>query len=492
MPATPPRDAAGPAGAAPEGPGHPDAMMPRPGSADRRRPAAGLAKPAMRQAMLSGPVLPTLLRLALPTVTVLVAQTGVNIAEGYYVGLLGTEALAAVALVFPVYMLMMMMSGGGLGSGVAAAVARAIGAGRQDEADALVRHALILALVVGAAFTAGTIGLGPALYRSLGGGGAALEAALLYSNWLFAGAVPLWIVNLLAAALRGAGEVRLPALVTLAGAIILVPFSPLLIFGLGPLPGLGIAGAGIAFALYYLGAAAVLTRSMIAGRGGLRLRPGPLQPRLFLAILKVGLPTAFSTVMTNLTVILVTGAFGHFGTDALAAYGAASRLDYVLVPLLFGLATAVLTMVGVNLGAGRGDRALRAAWTGGLLALGVTQLIGLVVALHPALWLRLFSDAPEVLATGALYLQRVGPAYGVFGFAFVVAFAGQGAGRVFWPVLGVAARLAIGAGLGTLAVRQMGAGLEGLAWIIAASLLAYAALSAVILAQRGLWRVRQS
>ncbi|WP_052401636.1 MATE family efflux transporter [Muricoccus aerilatus] len=448
--------------------------------ADRRKALA-------RAAMLGGPVLPTLLRLVLPTVTVLVAQTGVNIAEAYYVGLLGTDALAGVALVFPVFMLMM-MSGGGLGSGVASAVARAIGAGRQHDADALVLHAVVLAVVVGALFTLGTVAFGPALYGALGGESGALDAALLYSNWLFAGAIPVWVVNLLAAALRGSGNVRLPALVTLSGAVILIPFSPLLIFGFGPVPGLGIAGAGIAFALYYLGAAAVLLWTMTSGRAGLMLRLSRLRAGLFRDILKVGLPTAFSTVMTNLTVILVTGAFGHFGTDALAGYGAASRLAYVLVPLLFGLASAVLTMVGINLAAGQGLRARHAAGAGGLVGFGVTQLIGLVVALHPELWLRLFTEDPAVLATGATYLQHIGPAYGVFGFGFVLSFAGQGAGRVFWPVTGVAARLVIGAGLGALFVGSWGAGMPALSWILAASLLAYAVISSIVLVQRDTWR----
>src|ERR1700749_2314027 len=105
-----------------------------------------------RAAILTGPVLPTLLRLALPTMVVLLAQTAVNIAEAYYVGFLGTDALAGVAMVFPVFMLMRMMSNGGLGSGVASAVARAVGAGNREDADALVLHALVLAVVVGAAF----------------------------------------------------------------------------------------------------------------------------------------------------------------------------------------------------------------------------------------------------------------------------------------------------------------------------------------------------
>src|ERR1700692_3452781 len=118
-----------------------------------------------RATILSGPILATLLKLALPTMVVLLAQTAVNIAEAYYVGFLGTDALAGVALVFPVFMLMTMMSNGGLGSGVSSAVARAIGAGRKDDADALGFHAIVLGVICGALFTFGTLWGGPALYR---------------------------------------------------------------------------------------------------------------------------------------------------------------------------------------------------------------------------------------------------------------------------------------------------------------------------------------
>jgi Na+-driven multidrug efflux pump len=238
-----------------------------------------------RAAMLTGPVLPTLLKLALPTMTVLIAQTAVNVAEAYYVGYLGTDALAGVALVFPVFMLMTMMSNGGLGSGVASAVARAIGADRRDDADALLLHAMLLAVIVGAIFTVGIHWGGPALYRTLGGRDGALDAAVSYSDWLFAGAIPVWIVNFQAAALRGSGNVRVPAVVTLVGAMVLIPGSPLLIFGLGPIPRLGIAGAGIAFGVYYVTAMLVLLRYMRAGRFGLTLKAGPLQSRLFRDIL---------------------------------------------------------------------------------------------------------------------------------------------------------------------------------------------------------------
>jgi putative MATE family efflux protein len=445
---------------------------------------------ATRAALLTAPILPTLLRLALPTVTVLVAQTAVNIAEGWYVGFLGTDALAGVALVFPVFMMMTMMSNGGFGSGVASSVARAIGAGRKQDADALVFHAVILAIIVGAIFTAGPILGGPPLYRALGGKAGALEAAVQYSNYLFAGAIPVWIVNFQAAALRGSGNVKVPAAVTLIGALVLIPLSPLLIFGFGPVPRLGIAGAGIAFGLYYGAAMLFMLRHMAAGRSGLTFRVAPIQWRLFADILRVGIPTAVNTVLTNLTVILVTGAVGLFGTTALAAYGISSRLDYVMIPILFGICTATLTMVGVNLGAGQAARARRIGWISACVGAGVVGSIGLAIGAFPLLWLHLFSHDAEVLREGAIYLRIVAPAYGALGFGFVIAFAAMGAGHVLWTFIASFSRILIAAGGAWLAVTAFGAGMAGLAAMVTASLIAYAAICTVVMLKDSVWQVK--
>jgi putative MATE family efflux protein len=452
--------------------------------------AARASSEATRAAILTAPILPTLLKLALPTVTVLVAQTAVNIAEGYYVGFLGTDALAGVALVFPVFMMMTMMSNGGLGSGVASAVARAVGAGRKEDADALVFHAVILAVIVGAIFTAGPILAGPALYSALGGKAGALGAAVQYSNYLFAGAIPVWIVNFQAAALRGSGNVKVPAAVTLIGALVLIPLSPLLIFGFGPMPRLGIAGAGIAFGLYYGAAMLFMLGYMTAGRSGLTFRPVPLQARLFADILRVGVPTAVNTVLTNLTVILVTGAVGLFGTTALAAYGISSRLDYVMIPILFGICTATLTMVGVNIGTGQAARARRIGWVSACVGAGVVGSVGLVVGLFPQLWLHLFSHDAEVLRQGAIYLRIVAPAYGALGFGFVIAFAAMGAGHVFWTFIASFVRILIAAGGGWLAVTAFGAGMAGVAAMVTASLIAYAAVCSIVMLSDSVWRVK--
>jgi putative MATE family efflux protein len=452
--------------------------------------AARAKSEASRASILTAPILTTLLKLALPTVTVLLAQTAVNIAEAYYVGFLGTDALAGAALVFPIFMLMTMMSNGGLGSGVASSVARAIGAERRNDADALLFHAMVLAAIVGALFTLGVLLLGPPLYRTLGGRGDALDAAIKYSNFLFAGAIPVWIVNLQAAALRGAGHVKVPALVTLVGALVMIPLSPILIFGFGPFPRLGIGGAGLAFGLYYCGAMLFLMHYMSSGRSGLTLRIARLRSALFADILKVGIPTALNAVLTNLTVILVTGAVGLFGTTALAAYGISSRLDYIMIPLLFGVSTATLTMVGVNMGAGQNERARRIGWTAGIVGLLLTGTIGLAVALYPPAWLRLFSHDADVVRDGTTYLHIVAPAYCALGFGFVVSFAAQGTGRALWPLAAAAVRILIAAGGGWLAVAWFGAGMAGLAAMVTASLIGYVAICSVVMLSNSVWRVK--
>jgi Na+-driven multidrug efflux pump len=277
----------------------------------------------LRQRLLTAPVLPLILRQALPVIAVLLLQTLVGVAETFYVSFLGTHALAGVALVFPVVMLMTMMSAGGIGGGVSSAVARSLGAGKTKDANALVLHALVLAIFFGLVFTAGLIAGGPALYRALGGSGRALDAALTYSCFVFMGSVPIWVLNQLAAALRGAGNVRTPAVISFVGAAILIPLSPGLIFGFGPLPALGIAGAGIAVTLFDSLAALALLWIVIKGRAGLTLRWAPLEARLFKQILGVGLLSAVGTFQLNATVVMVTGIVGLFGADALA--GSAPR-----------------------------------------------------------------------------------------------------------------------------------------------------------------------
>src|SRR5260370_35525721 len=132
-----------------------------------------------------------------------------------------------------------------------------------------------------------------------------------------------------------------------------------------------------------------------------------------------------------------------------------------MIPILFGLCTATLTMAGVNLGGGETARARRIAWTSAVVGRPRTGMIGLSVALDPPLWLHLFSHDAEVLRDGTIYLRIVAPAYAALGFGFVIAFAAQGAGHVLWPFIASLARILVAAGCGWIAVGRFGAGMAG-------------------------------
>jgi putative MATE family efflux protein len=409
-------------------------------------------------ALLEAPILPTLLRLGAPNVAVMLAQASVGLVETYFVGQLGTDALAGMALVFPLVMLMQTTSAGAMGGGIASAIARALGARRTDDANALVLHAVVVALGFGLLFSVALLGGGRWIYTRMGGGGGALDAALSYSNWVFAGAVLVWLFNSLSAVIRGTGNMAFPALVTVAGVPLLVPLSALLIFGWGPVPALGIVGGAVALLVYYLVGSLVLAMYLWSPRSLLRpaLRGTRLRWALFRDILRVGLAGSVSTVATNLSIAVVVALVGAFGSAAIAGYGTASRLEYLLIPLVFGIGAPLVAMVGTCIGAGQRERALRAAWTGAALCFAMAEAIGLWAAAFPHTWLRLFSDDPAMLESGTMYLRSVGPFYGFFGLGLVLYFASQGAGKLLWPVLANLLRLAVAALGGWLVLRWGG------------------------------------
>ena len=443
--------------------------------------------------LLEGPIAPTLLALAAPNVVMLATQVAIGVLEAYFVGWLGADALAGVSVTFPLVMLMQTMSAGGMGGGVASAVARALGAGRRADADALVAHALVIAFAMAGLFSIGMLAGGRLIYGAMGARDGALEAALAYSNVIFAGAVAFWLFNTLASVVRGTGNMLLPAGVVLGGSAVLLVLSPALIFGWGPLPRLGVRGAGIAVVTYYALGALVFLGYLLSGRSLVRLAPAAVRLRraLFGQILSVGAPSLVSNVQTNLTVVLLTALVGPFGTFALAGYGMGARLEYLQIPLVFGFGSALVTMVGTNFGAGQGERARRVAWTGALMAAGATEAIGLTAALFPHTWIGLFSAEPEVLAAGAAYLRVVGPTYGFFGLGLALYFASQGAGRLLWPILAGAARLVVAAVGGWLILHWLGGALTALFAVMAAALVIFGASLAGAI-HLGAWGVRRA
>jgi len=415
--------------------------------------------------LLQGPIVPTLLRMAWPNVLVMFAQAATGLIETWFVAKLGTDALAGMALVFPGVMLMQMISAGAMGGGISSAIARALGAGRREEADALVMHALVISVALGAAFSTIMLLFGRPIYRALGGEGGELEAAVSYSNVVFAGNVLLWAMNGLANVIRGTGNMLIPASVICVGVVVLVPLSPLLIFGVGPFPALGIAGGGVALVSFYAAGAAVLGWYVISGRNVARFRMSRLRWPLFREILQVGAVAAITSLQTNVIIALATALVATAaGAGAAAGYGTGARLEYLLIPIVFGLGAPLVALVGTNIGAGKRERALRIAFVGAAIAFAITEAIGIAAALWPHLWITQFSADPQVIEVGTMYLRLVGPSYGFFGLGLALYFASQGAGRLFWPLSAGFVRMLAAIGGGWIALAITGS----LQWLFAA------------------------
>ncbi len=449
----------------------------------------GVALDPRTRTLLEAPILPTLVRLAWPNLLVMLAQASTGLIETYWVGKLGTDALAGMALVFPGVMLMQMLSGGALGGGISSAVARALGGGRRDDANALVLHAIVINALIGAGFSVAMLLFGRPFYRALGGEGASLEAALAYSNVVFCGNTILFVMNALASVLRGTGNMLVPALVTCIGVVLLLPLSPILIFGWGPVPALGVAGGGFALLAFYVAGAAILAWYLLAGRSVVRPALAPLRWRLSRDILRIGAVAAVSSIQTNVVIGGATALVGlQAGAAALAGFGTGARLEYLLVPLVFGIGAPLVAMVGTSVGAGHHDRALRVAWSGCALAFLVTETVGIAAAIWPRAWLGLFGTDPAMLDAGAAYLRAVGPFYGFFGIGLSLYFASQGAGRLLWPLVGGFLRMIVALGGGWIAMRLTGR-IEALYVALALGLLAYGVTVATAVA-RGVWFAR--
>jgi putative MATE family efflux protein len=427
-------------------------------------------------------VLPTLLRLAAPNILNLLAIAGMITFDGLFLGRLGADALAGVSLAFPFVMLIQHTAASGMGGGVASAIARALGAGKREVADALVLHTFVLALGLAAAFS-GVLLLGaPFIFRSMGGHGAMLSAALAYANVAFSGAVSICMLNLLGSAVRGTGNMGLPAGVIVGSVTAHVLVSPLLIFGWGPMPALGPAGAGWGLTLSFGAGSLVLLGYLRSSRALVTLAfRAPLRWALFAEILKVGVPGLINVAITNLSVVLLTGIAGHLGKEVAIGYAMGARLEYILIPLAFGFGTAIVAMVGTNWGARQHDRARRIAWTGGATVGAACASIGLIVAFFPQLWMGLFTGDAEIVRIGALYLQIVGPIYGLYGLGMALYFATQGFGSVIWTVTANAVRLLASTGCALVAIYWFGLGATGFFGAIAGGFCAYAVLTSAAL-----------
>lgn len=424
-----------------------------------------------------------ILALAAPTALGSALQAAAQLVEMWLAARQGTTALAGWAVVLPFALLMQMMAGGAMGGGVVSAIARTLGSGRRDEAGALVMHAGLIAIAAALLFAI-PLAVFPRTVLGAIGGPEAAEAAAAYAIWLFGlGAVPAWLANTLASVLRGGGRHAL------AAAVLVIAWAayPVLGWLLAEPFGMGLAGLGAAFGGVFTLAALAMAAVVMAGGAGFRprlfMRPSGA---MFWRILSVGLVASFIAVVANLTTILVTAQLAPHGAAVVAGYGISARLEFLMIPLVFAVGSALTALVGRAVGAGDWPEARRIAWTGGALAFAVAAGIGLVMGLMPASFARAFTGDAAVVAVATQALGIIGPAYGGFGLGMALYFASQGTGRMAWPLAGALSRFGIAVGGGWLLAHVFGMGLDGTFLGVALGITAYGAVIASSV-RRGVW-----
>lgn len=398
-----------------------------------------------RNPILEDPITPTLLRLALPNVVAMAASISVLIAETTYIGILGIAPLAAIALMFPLIILMMTMSGGAMGGGTASAIARALGAGDRQRAATLAIHAFAIGIGVGALFSTLLLLFAEQLLSWMGGRGAVLTEALAFSEIYFWGVVLIWLMNTLVAILRGTGNMVLPSVIVFVSAACQIVLGGILSLGLFGVPQLGIRGIAIGQLSGVAIGVLVMGWYVLSGRTGISLRvPGfHFHREMFAEILKVGALACFYPVQSVLTTSVLTSMLARFGPEALAGYGIGARLEFFLTSIAFSCGVASVPMVGMAVGAGKIARARRVAWTGAVIsAVGVGALVAPLAA-FPDIWTGLFTDNPLVRKAAGDYLLVAGPMFAVLSIGISLYFSSQGAAKVGGSVLAQTVRLAV-------------------------------------------------
>lgn len=378
--------------------------------------------------VVAGLALPMLLSSALSNVQSLI--------DLFWVGRLGKEAVAAVAMggtvvwvLFPMLM--------GLATGTVALVARAVGAGDRAQASAAAGQSLLLAAVFGA----GSAALGglfaQRLLALMGAEPAVMAGGTAYLRVMLWGSFAVFFLFIGNSGLQGAGDTLTPMRMMLLANTLNIVFDPLLIFGPGPFPRLGVAGAAWATFLADSIAAALVLRRLGDGRGALHVRAVHFRFDAGLArrLLRIGLPGSGQMLSRSLMTLVLMRIVAQFGTAAVAAYGAGLRFHMIVLMPAFALGGAAATVVGQNLGAGRPDRARRGAWTAAGLGAALMGTSGLLLVLFAPALIRGFNADAEVVRIGAIYLRTVSPFYVFAALAIVLGRALNGAGDSFWPMV---------------------------------------------------------
>ncbi|MBI2128824.1 MATE family efflux transporter [Candidatus Woesearchaeota archaeon] len=439
--------------------------------------------------LTKGNILKTLVFLAWPAFIGVLLNAFYNVVDTIWIGRYSTLGVAATSMVFPVFFIIIALSAG-ISTGTASLVARYLGAKKNKEADNAAEHSILISLFFGILITAAGIISAVPLFRLLGATPEIFSMTLAYARIIFSGSVFAFLYMTLSAVLRAEGDTKTPTKVLFFTTMVNFILDPFLIFGIAGLPEMGVAGAAIATVFAQFISCVILLRHILKKRSVIRLniRDFKFDFSIIRKTLSIGVPSSLSNVFTSIGFMFLMRIVSIYGTYAIAAYGIGIRMDAIAIMPAIALTTAVLTMVGQNIGAKKIYRAEKTAWVAAVLISIFMLFIGLLFFINPGIWIRIFTSDPEIIKIGFWYFRIISLSYIFKGFQFVMSGAFQGSGKVIAPaIVNISAWLVFAVPLAYLMAVKLGFGLIGV-WIAMLMSAIYGGLANMFLFARGHWK----
>ena len=390
-----------------------------------------------RELVTSGPVVKTVFALAVPVVLGQLLEVALAVTNFFWVGWLGPAAQDAVTssmvMVWTVFSLSSIVS-----IGVTALVSRHVGADEPDRAAHFARQALWLGAILGGVVSVLGVTFSPQLLTLMKAGEATRAQALPYMRIFFVSSFFLFVAEAGYAIFRASGDTRTPVKVGITVVFINVGLDPLLIFGWGPFPELGVPGAALATSIALLIGASLIVRLMLRGRVGYEIG-NPIRERpssnSMSRIARLGLPIAGHQLVFVIVYWFLIGYVHQFGVAAGAAMGIGNRMESFSYLTCYGFSVAAATLVGQNLGAGQPERATRCAWGAVGLGIGLTMVFSALFLGLPRLIASVFTDDPQVLQIAVDYLVILGISQSAMAIEIILEGAFSGAGNTIPPMM---------------------------------------------------------
>ncbi len=398
----------------------------------------------MSEDLIKSDIRKSILALSWPNQIAFILQALFSLVDTIYIGRVSPDALAAVSMVFPVFVVMFSIAGG-IGVGGTSLISRYLGSRKKKKALEVAHTTLLLSLLTTIFFMIIGFFYVEPLYTWMGAGSPVLEMAISYTKILLWGSVFMFVMIGAGSILRGEGDMKTPVKYMIISSIINVLLGPVLIYGLFGFPRMTVAGAAIALNISIAIGCFLTLLHVLRKKGKLHLswKGFRYHGELAKKILDLGIPTSVAQSFLALGVIFLTKIAASFGPEAIAAYGVGYRLDLLAVLPALGITLTMVTIIGHNVGAKKFFRAIKAVINGSIIVAIEMGLIGLLLFLFPDLFMRIFTDNKEVIALGIDYLRIVGLTYSFIGVGMIIGAAFQGAGSSMPLLIITLARLVI-------------------------------------------------